>query len=118
MEMTAETEAPASGAFARFDRALGRTVEAAAAAIVVAEVVLLGAATTARYVFGAPLVWSDELATVLFVWLAVLGSVVALRRGEHMRLTAFVRNLSPAARARVPREWTLFDRAPKSSRTA
>nr|WP_249158949.1 TRAP transporter large permease subunit [Bradyrhizobium jicamae] len=99
--MTAETEAPASGAFARFDRMLGRTVEAAAAAIVVAEVVLLGAATTARYVFGAPLVWSDELATVLFVWLAVLGSVVALRRGEHMRLTAFVRNLSPAARARV-----------------
>ena len=76
-------------------------VEAAAAAIVVAELVLLGAATTARYVFNSPFTWSDELATILFIWLAVLGAVVALRRGEHMRLTAFVRNLSPAWRARV-----------------
>ena len=76
-------------------------VEAAAAAIVVAELVLLGAATTARYVFNSPFTWSDELATILFIWLAMLGAVVALRRGEHMRLTAFVRNLSPAWRARV-----------------
>jgi TRAP-type C4-dicarboxylate transport system permease small subunit len=101
MDITADTSAPASGAFARFDRGLGYVVEAAAAAIVVAELVLLGAATTARYVFNSPFTWSDELATILFIWLAVLGAVVALRRGEHMRLTAFVRNLSPAWRARV-----------------
>jgi tripartite ATP-independent transporter DctM subunit len=101
MDITAATPAPASGPFARFDRGLGYVVEAAAAAIVVAELVLLGAATTARYVFNSPFTWSDELATVLFIWLAVLGAVVALRRGEHMRLTAFVRNLSPAWRARV-----------------
>jgi TRAP-type C4-dicarboxylate transport system permease small subunit len=101
MDITADTSAPASGPFARFDRGLGYVVEAAAAAIVVAELVLLGAATTARYVFNSPFTWSDELATILFIWLAVLGAVVALRRGEHMRLTAFVRNLSPAWRARV-----------------
>jgi len=101
MDITADTSAPASGPFARFDRGLGYVVEAAAAAIVVAELVLLGAATTARYVFNSPFTWSDELATVLFIWLAVLGAVVAVRRGEHMRLTAFVRNLSPAWRARV-----------------
>jgi tripartite ATP-independent transporter DctM subunit len=101
MDITADASVPSTGAFARFDRLLGRIIEAAAAAIVVAELVLLGAATTARYVFNAPLIWSDELATVLFVWLSVLGSAVALRRGEHMRLTAFVRNLSPSWRARV-----------------
>jgi len=101
MDITADTSAPASGPFARFDRGLGHMVEAAAAAIVVAELVLLGAATTARYVFNSPFTWSDELATVLFIWLAVLGAAVALRRSEHMRLTAFVRNLSPAWRARV-----------------
>ena len=89
------------GAFARFDRLLGRCVEAAAAAIVVAEAALLGWATTARYVFDAPLTWSDELATILFVWLSMLGSVVALRRDGHMRLTAFIRGLSPTWRARV-----------------
>jgi TRAP-type C4-dicarboxylate transport system permease small subunit len=101
MDITADTSAPSHGLFARFDKGLGYVVEAGAAVIVVAELVLLGAATTARYVFNSPFTWSDELATILFVWLAVLGAVVALRRGEHMRLTAFVRNLSPAWRARV-----------------
>jgi tripartite ATP-independent transporter DctM subunit len=99
--IAAAAPAHAHGTFARFDRALGRTVEVLAASIVVAEVVLLAAATTARYIFSSPLIWSDELATVLFLWLSSLGSVIALRRGEHMRLTAFVRILSPAWRARV-----------------
>ncbi|TBW40059.1 TRAP transporter large permease subunit [Siculibacillus lacustris] len=90
-----------TGAFAKFDRRLGRCVEAVAAVMVVAEAILLGWATTARYAFGAPLTWSDELATVLFVWLSMLGSVVALRRDGHMRLTAFIRGLSPVWRARV-----------------
>ena len=40
----------------------------------------------------APLIWSDELASILFLWLAMLGAVIALRRGEHMRLTAWWRN--------------------------
>jgi tripartite ATP-independent transporter DctM subunit len=102
MDATAATpDVIHTGAFARFDRLLGRCVEAVAATIVVAEAALLGWATTARYVFDAPLTWSDELATVLFVWLSMLGSVVALRRDAHMRLTAFIRGLSPAWRARV-----------------
>ena len=47
----------------------------------------------------APLVWSDELASILFLWLAMLGAVVALRRGEHMRMTALVSRVAPATRA-------------------
>ncbi|MEP7102158.1 MAG: TRAP transporter large permease subunit, partial [Burkholderiales bacterium] len=39
--------------------------------------------------------WSDELASILFLWLAMLGAVIALRRGEHMRLTTLVNRLSP-----------------------
>ena len=50
----------------------------------------------ARYVFRVPLVWSDELASILFLWLAMLGAVVAFRRGEHMRMTALV-GMGPAA---------------------
>ncbi|MDR3440254.1 TRAP transporter large permease subunit [Telmatospirillum sp.] len=101
MEIAAQPTSAHAGLFAKFDRLLGLTVEAAAAALVAAEVCLLGWGTAARYIFDAPLTWSDELATLLFVWLSMLGSVVALRRGEHMRLTAFVRGLSPARRARV-----------------
>jgi tripartite ATP-independent transporter DctM subunit len=55
----------------------------------------------ARYVFHAPLVWTDELASILFLWLAMLGSVIALQRSEHMRLTAVIAGMSRAARART-----------------
>ena len=40
-----------------------------------------------------------RLASILFLWLAMLGSVIALQRGEHMRLTAIVAPFSPPARA-------------------
>ena len=58
--------------------------------LVVAEIVILFAGVVARYVLHAPLIWSDELASILFLWLAMLGAVVAFRRGEHMRMTALV----------------------------
>src|SRR3954471_20257348 len=69
------------------------------AVLVVAEICVLLAGVTARYVFHQPLIWSDELASILFLWLAMLGSVVAFRRGEHMRMTAFVGMASPRVRA-------------------
>ena len=46
-----------------------------------------------------PLIWSDEVASILFLWLAMLGSAVAFQRGEHMRMTAVVGKLAPEARA-------------------
>ena len=75
--------------------------EVPAALLVVAEIVVLFAGVMARYVFHAPLVWTDELASILFLWLAMLGSVIALQRSEHMRLTAVVGGMSPAGRART-----------------
>ncbi|HET6308274.1 MAG TPA: TRAP transporter small permease subunit, partial [Rhodopila sp.] len=75
--------------------------EIPAAVLVVAEVVVLFAGVMARYVFRAPLVWSDELASILFLWLAMLGSVIALQRSEHMRLTTLTGRLRGAWRARV-----------------
>ncbi len=81
------------------DTLLGHLVEIPAALLVVAEIVVLLAGVTSRYLLHAPLVWSDELASMLFLWLAMLGAVVALRRGEHMRMTALVGKASPGVRA-------------------
>ena len=72
------------------DSTLGHLVEIPAALLVLAEIVVLLAGVTSRYLLHAPLVWSDELASMLFLWLAMLGAVIALRRGEHMRMTALV----------------------------
>jgi TRAP-type C4-dicarboxylate transport system permease small subunit len=67
---------------------LGMLVEIPAALLVVAEIVILFAGVVARYGLHRPLIWSDELASILFLWLAMLGSAVAFRRAEHMRMTA------------------------------
>ncbi|MCV6905976.1 MAG: TRAP transporter large permease subunit [Achromobacter xylosoxidans] len=81
------------------DNALGHLVEIPAAILVIAEIVILFSGIVARYVLHTPLVWSDELASILFLWLAMLGAVIAFRRGEHMRMGALVNRASPATRA-------------------
>src|SRR5713226_749376 len=79
----------------KVDRAIGALSEAAGAALVLAETCILFAGVVSRYVFDSPLMWTDELANFLFLWLAMLGTVVALRRDEHMRLTTFVNSIRP-----------------------
>jgi len=81
------------------DRVIGTVAEAIGAALVLAEVAILFCGVVARYVFDAPLIWSDELATFLFLWLCMLGAVVALRRGGHMRLTTLVSWVPPPVAA-------------------
>ncbi len=61
------------------DRAVGGTVERIAAVLVAAEIVILFAGIVARYLLHRPLTWSDELASILFLWLAMLGAVIAIR---------------------------------------
>ena len=83
----------------RLDTALGTAVEAVSAVLVLVLVALLFAGVVARYLLHVPLVWSDELSSILFLWLAMFGTAVALRRGAHMRMTAFIAHASPQAQA-------------------
>src|ERR1700722_17673922 len=87
---------------AALEASLGMLVEIPAALLVVAEIVILFAGVVARYGLRSPLIWSDELASILFLWLAMLGAAVAFRRSEHMRMTAVVAivgSAKPAMRA-------------------
>src|SRR5512140_2548986 len=77
------------------NRGLGVLIEIPAALLVLAEVVVLLMGVTSRYALHRPLVWSDELASILFLWLAMLGSIIAFQRGEHMRMTGIVGKLAP-----------------------
>jgi tripartite ATP-independent transporter DctM subunit len=88
-----------AGALRRAEGLLGSIVAAVAALLVIAEIVVLFSGVSARYLFQKPLIWSDELAGILFLWLAMLGAVVALQRGEHMRMTAIVGMVRPRRRA-------------------
>jgi tripartite ATP-independent transporter DctM subunit len=83
---------------ASLEATLGTLVEIPAAMLVIAEIVILFAGVVARYGLRSPLIWSDELASILFLWLAMLGAAVAFRRSEHMRMTAIVAGAKPAMR--------------------
>ena len=90
---------PRRGWAVRANAVLKLVIEVPATLILLAEIVVLFAGIMARYVFQSPLVWTDELAGILFLWLAMLGSVLAFQKGEHMRMTAIVARMPPGPKA-------------------
>ncbi len=81
------------------ERAIGNAAELVGAVVVFAELWILGANVFARYILHNPLVWGDELATSLFIWLTMMGAVGAYRRDQHLRLTALLRRVPPHVRS-------------------
>ena len=90
-----------SGVWRTMETWFERALEAVAALLVALEMVLLLATVFARYVLNRPITWADELASILFLWLATLGAVIALRRGEHLRLTFIAMRLPGRWRDRL-----------------
>src|SRR5258706_14586254 len=80
----------------RINAVLVPLIEIPAALLVVAEIVVLFTGVLARYVFHAPIVWSDELAAIQFSCLAMLGSVISFHCGEHIRVSGISGQLEPA----------------------
>ena len=97
----AEAVPAASTIAGTIETMLRHAVEIPAAGLVLAEIGVLLAGVVSRFVLQHPFVWTDELASILFLWLAMFGAVVALQRGQHMRLTAVVAAMSPAWQARM-----------------
>ncbi len=82
----------------RLERWLRMVIDVPTAVIVVAEVLILLLGVVSRSVLKQPIIWTDELAAILFLWLAMLGSAIAVRRETHMRLTFFTGMMSPRVR--------------------
>jgi TRAP-type C4-dicarboxylate transport system permease small subunit len=76
---------------------LDRLVAGMEAGIIVVLVCLLTAITfaqvAARYVLGDPLIWSEEAARYLFVWVSMIGAALALREGGHFGLDLLIRRV-------------------------
>lgn len=73
---------------------------AIAAALLVAIVVLVFAAAIMRF-FGRPLIWSVDLAQLLFIWLCFFGANRALRLKAHLGIDLIVARLPHALRLRL-----------------
>ncbi len=76
-----------------------RVIAMLAVAMLVFESALLFTGVVFRYFLHKPIIWSDELAQSVFIWLCMFGAALALDRHEHMRLTAVVARFSRRAQA-------------------
>lgn len=92
---------PVTGWPERLTARLMKPLEVLSALLLCVIVVLLLGGVVARYVFALPVVWIDEIVSLSFLWLAMLGSVIAMHRNEHLRLTLVVEKLPPAWRGYV-----------------
>ena len=63
-----------------------RPVEIAAAGLLVAMIVTVLANVFFRYVLAKPLIWGDEVASISFIWMAMLGAVAGLASVEGVEV--------------------------------
>ncbi|GGG14415.1 ABC transporter permease [Rhizobium wenxiniae] len=78
-----------------------RPVEIVSAGLLILIVGLLLGGVFSRYVLSTPIFWIDEVVSIAFLWLAMLGSSIAIDRNEHLRLTVVLLALPPRARSFV-----------------
>lgn len=56
--------------------------------LMIIMVVTLGLQVFFRYVLDASLTWSEELSRFAFIWIIYLGASLAVKREQHVRVTA------------------------------
>ena len=75
-----------------------RHVEIACAVLLLAAVVVLvGIASVAR-AMGSPIIWSVEMAQLIFAWLCMLAADIGMQENRHFGLQVLQDNISPKAR--------------------
>ena len=85
----------------RIDRAVGAVERWVLGALVVAMTVTTFLQVVCRYALNSPLVWSEELARYLFVWISLVGAGAAVRTGGHYGLDLLFLKLPAPLRAKV-----------------
>lgn len=74
-------------------RILSRVVETAVIAISSVIVGIVVIEVGLRYLFSSSLIFTEELARYLMVWIVFLGSAIAVRDGAHIRISMLLNRL-------------------------
>jgi tripartite ATP-independent transporter DctM subunit len=90
-----------AGPIAASQRSLLRVVDAVAALLLAADLVVVVASVIARALLNAPLDWADDVARGLLVALSFFGAAGAMARGETLGILFVVDRLPPAVRRLV-----------------
>lgn len=74
------------------ERALGwlvRIEQAFAVALLAVLLIAMGAQVVARYVFGSPLSWSEEVARLAMIWLTFIAASFVAAKREHIAVDLY-----------------------------
>ncbi|HEV7478814.1 MAG TPA: TRAP transporter small permease subunit, partial [Roseiarcus sp.] len=78
-----------------------RLVDAVAAGLLAADLIVVSLSVFYRYVLNAPIEWADDVARGLMVAMSFFGAAGALARNENASIAFFVEKLGLQARRRV-----------------
>ena len=84
----------------RISDILNRITEVVLLVVLTAMAVAVFLQVIFRYVLSLPLFWTEEFARYCLVWASLLGSAVAVKRGQHIAVTILVERL-PSAMSRT-----------------
>lgn len=68
--------------------------------LLVILVAVIGAEVFARYVVNSSISWSEELGTILFIWIVFLGVSAGIKHGAHTGLH-IIKDIVPARNRRI-----------------
>jgi TRAP-type C4-dicarboxylate transport system permease small subunit len=92
----------------RFSDRVNLFLEIVGCVLLGAIVICTGTQVVARYVFNAPLPWSEELGRIIFSWIVFIGTSIGVKRGAHMGMHFIVELAHPKVRAFVAKAAPLF----------
>ena len=70
-------------------------IESTVGGIMLASIIILVFSSALLRVFRHPIVWSVDMAQLLFVWISMFGADLALKRFAHMGVDILVRKFPP-----------------------
>ena len=76
-------------------------VEIIAATLLLADLLVVIGSVMVRFLFSAPVVWSDDVARLLLLAVVFMGAAAALARGENAGVSFFVERLPSTPRRRI-----------------
>ena len=90
-------QASDKGILASFLKYTGSTMAALAVAALAGNVLIVFISVVWRYALHAPLSWTEEVATHLLAWVALLGGAVGFSRKQHLGVDFIYNKLHPSA---------------------
>jgi TRAP-type C4-dicarboxylate transport system permease small subunit len=90
-----------AGLIIKIKRILDSIVDYTVLLLMCALVLVTSSQVFARYVLNNPLIWSEELARYLFIWIVFLSSSIAFRINKHLSVDFVIAKLLPGVKKNI-----------------